>query len=95
MMQFEWDDAKAASNLAKHGIGFETAAAALLTGQYVARQDGRVDYGETRWVAIAPTPTGLLAIVYTERDGKTRIISARKANRHEHRTYTKSQIRPE
>ena len=46
MMQFEWDDAKAASNLAKHGIGFETAAAALLTGQYVARQDGRVDYGE-------------------------------------------------
>lgn len=86
-MEFEWDEAKAASNLAKHGVKFSDAAAALLADTVVRKPDTRRDYGEDRWIALARVAEVILSIVYTTRRDSIRIISARRANRHEREAY--------
>lgn len=48
---FEWDAAKAAANLAKHGIGFEQASR-IFDGPVLTAADIRVDYGELREISI-------------------------------------------
>lgn len=84
---FEWDDAKAAANLAKHGIDFRDATLAFLDPAVVLRQDDRHDYGEDRWIAIGATPFGvLLSVCHIEHD-RIRIISARFASRQEQALY--------
>jgi Ribonuclease toxin, BrnT, of type II toxin-antitoxin system len=61
---FEWDDAKAAQNLASHGVSFEAAQLAFDDPFAVVREDRRQDYGEDRYI---PTrhgpgpPTGRLS----------------------------------
>jgi len=47
-VQYAWDEAKAAANLAKHGISFTAAARALEDPQKVEIIDDRFDYGEER-----------------------------------------------
>ena len=88
-MQFEWDDKKAKANKSKHGIAFAVAAAAL-EGFCVEKTDDRYDYGEERIISICSVAGVVLSVVYTVRNGTTRIISARKANRNEQATYTKA-----
>ena len=90
-MEFEWDEAKAASNLAKHGVKFGDAAMALLTGTVVRKRDTRRDYGEDRWIALARVSEAILSIVYTVRSDSIRIISARRANRHEREAYQQTE----
>lgn len=46
--EFEWDDGKAAANLAKHGIPFETAVEVFGDSDRLDVGDGRFDYGEER-----------------------------------------------
>jgi uncharacterized protein len=84
---FEWDDEKAAENLRKHGVSFEEAAYALGDPFVVEVIDDREYYGEERMIALAADETGILVVVHTERHDSTRIISARKATRHEQDTY--------
>ena len=91
-MEFEWDEAKVASSLAKHGITFNAAAVALAAPGAVLRPDDRRDYGELRWIALVETEITLLTIVLTRREDRIRIILARKANRHEHNTYAQSKV---
>ncbi len=83
---FEWDDAKAASNLAKHGVDFFEAALALETdANEVAVEDPA---HPDRILSLVRSPrTRILVVVSTERRDRTRIISARKATPHEQRTY--------
>jgi uncharacterized DUF497 family protein len=51
--------------------------------------DQKKEYGEDRWVGIGCLADMLTVVVYTERDSNTiRIVSARKANRHEQNIYT-------
>ena len=52
-MEFEWDEAKNASNLAKHGVSFELAQR-FLWSEALVELDGRRDYGELRYVARGP-----------------------------------------
>jgi uncharacterized protein len=91
-MQFEWDPAKAASNIAKHGVSFETAKKAISDGNRVERYQRQG--GEDRWKMIGAAGDQLLAVIYTERDDEEsdelviRIISARKATKRERKTYT-------
>jgi uncharacterized protein len=88
--QFEWDEAKARSNLAKHGVSFEAARRAF---DDVFAFD-RLDLGsepETRYVITGVVNGILLTVVYTERGGRIRIISGRKATTHEEREYYHSQ----
>lgn len=86
-MTFAWDTAKNAANIAKHGVSFEQAAR-IFAGPVVTWIDGRDDYGETREISIGLLDgIAVLVVVHTERDGATRIISARRALRHERRLY--------
>ena len=52
MIEFEWDDAKAAANYRKHGVTFEQAAYAFQDRFGVEWIDGRVAYGEERFVLL-------------------------------------------
>jgi uncharacterized protein len=87
-MNFEWDAAKAALNLRKHGVAFEDAARVFLDGGRIEAYDGREDYGEDRWATIGQVYSAVLYVVYTVRHkDTTRIISARKAITHEQKQY--------
>jgi uncharacterized DUF497 family protein len=90
-MIFEWDPAKAASNLEKHGVGFELAQEVWHDPLYVILPDRVVD-GEQRWHAIGlvGAVTILLVVhVYPDPDDEDRIrfVSARKATAHERKRY--------
>ena len=87
-MALEWDVAKAALNLRKHGVAFEDAARVFLDRDRLEVYDGREDYGEDRWATIGPVYAVVLYVVYTVRHEDTiRIISARKALSHEQKQY--------
>lgn len=85
-MQFEWDEAKRAENLAKHGVDFVDAAQVLSRSPLVLA-DERRDYGEPRYIAWGELNGLLLAVVFTVRGEALRIISARRANARERRRY--------
>lgn len=86
MIEFEWDDEKAASNYEKHGVAFEDATELFNNDHYVF-EDRRNDYGEKRYIAIGSVDGLVLTVVYTLRVETRRIISARRAKRHERKTY--------
>ena len=85
--EFEWDDAKAEANLRKHKVRFEHAAEACEDPFALIELDDSHDYGEDRFILIGRAADGVLTVVYTERNGRVRIISAREANDYERRNY--------
>ena len=86
-LQFEWDEDKAALNLAKHGVSFLTAAA-IFANEVVERIDNREDYGEVRFIALGRVGLTVYRVVYTWRgEDVIRIISAQKASKHERKIY--------
>jgi uncharacterized DUF497 family protein len=89
-MEIEWDNNKAASNLIKHKIDFEDAKNIFLDPNRLEREDKR-DYNETRIQVIGIVNQVVLLVVYTKRNGRYRIISARRANKNERRQYYQSQ----
>ena len=91
-VRFEWDPGKNAANVAKHGFGFETAARAF-GGPTLRRPDDRRDYSEERWIALGTIDDVVVAVVYTIRSGKVRIISARKANGNERKAHEEATAR--
>jgi uncharacterized DUF497 family protein len=84
---FEWDEAKAAENHAKHGVSFETTIKVFRDPFAIERLDDRQDYGEERFILIGTAEEAVITVVYTERNGRFRIISARRATRHEQDDY--------
>jgi uncharacterized DUF497 family protein len=84
---FEWDDAKAVANLAKHGVSFEQARRAFADPCAVDFVDDRGYYGEVRSVLIGMVSSRVLVVVHMMRGDKIRIISAREAEPHERRRY--------
>lgn len=84
---FEWDQAKAASNLAKHKVSFKQARDVFRDPFAIELLDDREDYGEVRLILIGMTAERMLVVVYTIRDEKVRIISAREAEANERRFY--------
>lgn len=90
-IRFEWDPAKAESNLRKHGISFELAAQVFADPLHLSEQD-RIESGEYRWRTIGVVGGMRLIVVAhgwrTEAgDEVIRIISARPAERAERRQY--------
>ena len=77
-----WDEEKRLANLAKHAVDFRDLED-LNWRRALIFEDRRRDYGETRLIAIAPLGARLHVVVYVERSGERRIISARKANSRE------------
>ena len=87
-MQYEWDNGKAADNLRKHGVDFADAIAALEDANRLEEIDTRFEYGEERIQVIGVGRGRVLFVIVTARDENTcRIISARKATRHEQDRY--------
>ena len=86
-MRFTWDDKKAASNLAKHGVSFRDAVR-IFDGEIVEWIDGRFAYDEERWSAIGLLESKEIFVVYVEKKaGLRRLISARLATRREREIY--------
>ena len=82
----EWDPAKARANLRKHGVRFADAATALEDARAISIRDEGQD--EERWISIGMDSLGrILVVVYTWRDERLRLISARPATRKEARQY--------
>lgn len=85
-MAFEWDPAKAAGNLRKHGVDFADVTGVLEDPGACTRPDLRAD--EERWVTIGIDYLGRMAVVvWTWRRDRIRIISARLATPRERRQY--------
>ena len=86
-MQFEWDENKNQLNQRKHGISFEEAKE-IFFGTIFTSVSEKIDYGEIREISIGKIQNVLIvAVVHTDRNGKIRIISARKATPKERRKY--------
>ncbi|WP_102960767.1 BrnT family toxin [Mangrovicella endophytica] len=88
-LAFEWDEAKAATNLARHGVAF-TDAATFRFDLATIVLDERLVYGEERWIATAPLAGRIHVLVYTTRGTAIRVISLRKANAREIKRYADS-----
>jgi uncharacterized protein len=84
---FDWDDAKAATNLAKHGVRFAFAVRVFLDPALVIEETIRDEDDEARHKAIGLIGGKLYAVVFTMRGDVCRLISARRTNRREDRIY--------
>ena len=86
-MKFEWDPAKNAANIAKHGVSFEQAAR-IFDGPVLTRADDRDNHSEMREISIGLLDgIATLVVVHTDGSEVTRIISARRALKHERKLY--------
>jgi uncharacterized DUF497 family protein len=88
-MRIEFDPAKDASNQEKHGLSLAVASA-LDWDEALVWVDDRYEYGELRMIALAPDTGILYYVAFVDRDDARRIISLRKANRHEVKHYVQS-----
>ncbi|MDY8109032.1 BrnT family toxin [Fulvimarina sp. 2208YS6-2-32] len=86
-MDFEWDEAKDISNFRKHTIRFRSATAVFNDPARLVFEDEREDYGERRFIVMGLIGPRLYVVIFTERSGKIRIISARKGNEREKAVY--------
>jgi len=85
--QIQWDDNKAAANIAAHGVTFESARDVFQDPFALDWLDESEDYGEDRYAIIGIAEGRLLYVAYTMRGEAIRIISARRATRHEQDRY--------
>ncbi len=86
-MRFTWDERKAASNLAKHGVDFRDAIR-IFDGKTVEWPDERFAYDEERWLAVRLSENKEIFVAYIEQEEHLRrIISARKASHRERERY--------
>ncbi len=76
-LEFDWADAKAKANKAKHGVDFIVARNVFKDVFSIERIDDRQGYGEERYIIIGSVENRLLSVVYTLRGDTIRIISAR------------------
>lgn len=81
---FEWDERKRALNLEKHGIDFRDAIS-VFDHPHLTAETSR--NGELRKVSLGRIAQCVIAVVWTDRAGVVRIISARSARRNERQAY--------
>ena len=87
-MNCDWDDAKAAAILGKHGVSLEEACTVFTDPFAATGADPDHSTGEARWITFGVSVVGrVLTVAHCEHDGGIRIISARPATRSERRLY--------
>jgi uncharacterized protein len=85
---FEWDGEKAEINFRKHNVSFIEASSVFDDPFSIVIDDPLHSVGENRFLTIGYSDRQrLLVVVFTERDRRLRIISARVATSRERRTY--------
>jgi uncharacterized protein len=87
MRKVAWDEAKRQWTLLHRRIDFIDFMEVFDDPAGVVRPDTRQDYGEQRWNILCPVNGRLHHVTYTMRGDICRIISVRKANRREQRSY--------
>lgn len=96
-LEFAWDPAKAASNLAKHRVAFAQAATVFLDALALTVFDEAHSEFEERWFTLGiDSSAKLLAVSHTytatgPASARVRIVSAREATRTERRQYEDKQ----
>jgi len=86
-MDFEWDPAKARSNLTKHGISFSDVEPAFYDQYAISMPDPGVST-EKRFILVGMDALGrIVVVIYTYRSNSIRIISARRATKSERKSY--------
>lgn len=85
-MRYEYDPAKQATNVAKHGVLF-SAADDFEWETAQIEVDGRKSHGESRLRAAGLIGTRLFVLAFTLRGSAVRLVSLRKANQREVRRY--------
>ena len=90
-LNFQWDENKARTNLAKHGVSFEAAATVFGDPLSLTIPDPAHSQNEDRIVILGTSHNDkLLVVVHTERGDSIRLISARRASRKERKSYEES-----
>lgn len=85
---FEWDDVKAKDNLNKHKVSFEEGKSIFNDPFLYTFSDNKHSNDEERFINIGISASGhILVLTHTERKGKIRVISCRKATARERRFY--------
>ena len=88
VLRIEWDQAKAESNLRKHGVGFGEAATVLFDRLSVHRFDARHSAAEPRFLVVATSfADRVLVVAYTDDGSTIRLLSARRATKRERYEY--------
>lgn len=86
MKHFEWDENKQEANLTKHGIDFVDAIKIFADPYRI--EFNSIRNGEKRYQTLGIVEDlVVLLVVYTDRDEKKRIISARRASKKEREVY--------
>lgn len=89
-LRFEWDEPKATSNVEKHGVSFEEAKTVFYDERARLITDPDHSEDEDRFILLGYSSSLRLLVVchcYRTEDSVIRIISARKATRHEAAAY--------
>ena len=86
-MEFDWNPAKCAKNIAERGIDFAEMVVAFADQARKVVRDTRKDYGETRYNMLAKVEGRVFHVTFPERGKIVWIICARKANKREQRRY--------
>ena len=87
-MDFEWDPEKAEANAKKHGVDFAEAMTVFGDPLELTIADPDHSGDEQQFLSIGTSTTGrLLVVSYTDRAGRTRIISAREASSQERKDH--------
>jgi uncharacterized DUF497 family protein len=85
-LQFEWDEKKRQSVIEERGVDM-LQAALIFEGPVLTKTDDRRDYGEVRLIALGMVDDECWVVVYTERHGSIRLITAWKGGRDERSEY--------
>jgi uncharacterized DUF497 family protein len=87
-MQFEWDAAKAAANVLKHGAEFDEASTVFADGLAATGRDPDHSTSEARFLTFGLSRNGRVhAVSHTDRGGVLLVISARPVTRNKKQTY--------
>ncbi len=81
-MEFTWDEKKRKTNIKKRGLDFADAKM-VFSGATFTFEDDRFDYGEQRFLTMGLLRGVVIVIAHTERGEAIRVISMRKATKHE------------
>lgn len=89
-LRFEWDENKNRENIRKHGVSFEEAQTAFLDENAIRFYDPDHSRDEDRFIMLGISIRLRILVVchcYRQNDTVIRIISARKADKHESQDY--------
>ncbi len=89
-LAFEWDERKAKRNAGKHSVSFDEASTVFSDPLALTIYDPVHSNDEDRYITLGESQQGrLLVVVFTDRNERIRIISARVATRRERKEYEK------